>query len=174
MVGQRREPSFRTRRTSAKPSTSRTSNFASPVTDALLPTFEMKKVSWHAPSMQLGASAFRRWMLSSAARIVGNHSEPMAAYLSRASRSLTCTECQFSFPVGVRTPRSFNALAMSPTDVTPAAQSPAIIGATSAARRRGAGFAVRTHVWLAFEVLETGNPYDSSISMVTTCPQSTH
>jgi hypothetical protein len=33
--------------------------------------------------------------------------------LSRASRGLTCTECQFSFPVGVRTPRSFNASAMS-------------------------------------------------------------
>jgi hypothetical protein len=71
----------------------------------------------------------------------------------RASRSLTCTECQFSFPVGVRTPRSFNASAMSLTDVTPAAQSPAIMGATSAAR--ASARALRTFIEAARAFAET-------------------
>jgi hypothetical protein len=55
-------------------------------------------------------------------------------YLSRASTRRTCAACQVPRLVGVETPRAFNAVAMARNDVTPAARSPAIIGASSDVR----------------------------------------
>jgi hypothetical protein len=54
-----------------------------------------------------------------------------APYLSRANACRTCTEYHLPFPVGVRMRRLLSSFAMAWCDVTPAAHSPAIMGATS-------------------------------------------
>jgi hypothetical protein len=59
---------------------------------------------------------------------------------SRANTRRTPMSCHFPFPVAVGTPRAFNAFAMLYSDVTPAARSSAMMGASSAACRSALSF----------------------------------